>query len=239
MAKQEKEIPKTIQEMFDAGVHFGLIKSRRDPSTKAYIFGQKGNMEIFDLEKTSEVLEKALAFVTKLGSEKKNILFVSSKNESKPLVRSAAERLGMPFIAGRWIGGLLTNFPEIKKRSDRLADLSSKKEKGELTKYTKKERLLLSREMDNLEELFGGIKNLSRIPDALFVVDPRKESIAVLEAKRMKVPVIALASSDCNLKEVTFPIPGNDASRSSIEYILKRVTDAYLTAPVAAPAHTV
>ncbi len=239
MAKTDKEIPKTIQEMFDAGVHFGLIKSRRDPSTKSYIFGQKGSMEIFDLEKTSGMLEKALEQVSKLGTEKKTILFVSSKNESKSLVKSAAERLSMPFIAGRWIGGLLTNFNEIKKRSSRLVDLESKKEKGELIKYTKKERLLLDREMANLNELFGGIRTLTKIPDAIFVVDSRKESIAVLEAKGMKVPVIALASSDCNLKEVTFPIPGNDASRSSIEYILKRVTDAYQSAPVAAPAPTV
>ena len=239
MAKTDKEIPKTIQEMFDAGLHFGLVKSRRDPTTKSYIFGQKGNMEIFDLEKTSAMLEKALAHVSKLGTEKRTILFVSSKNESKPLIRAAAERLGMPFIAGRWIGGLLTNFPEIKKRSSRLVDLESKKEKGELTKYTKKERLLLDREMANLNELFGGIRTLTKIPDVIFIIDPRKEAIAVAEAKVMKVPVIALASSDCNLKEVTFPIPGNDASRSSIEYVLKRVTDTYQSAPAAAPAPTV
>ena len=178
-------------------------------------------------------------YFSSVSTDKKTILFVSSKNESKPLVRAAAERIGMPYIAGRWIGGLLTNFPEIKKRSDRLVDLESKKEKGELTKYTKKERLLLDREMANLNELFGGIRTLARIPDAIFIIDPRKEKIAVLEAKGMKVPVIALASSDCNLKEVSFPIAGNDASRSSIEYVLKRVTDTYLVAPAPAPAPTV
>ena len=238
MAKTDKEIPKTIQEMFDTGMHFGLIKSRRDPTTKTFIFGQKGNMDIFDLEKTSLMLEKALAHVSKLGTDKKTILFVSSKNEAKPLVRAAAERIGMPYIAGRWIGGLLTNFTEIKKRSDRLVDLESKKEKGELTKYTKKERLLLDREMANLNELFGGIRTLARLPDVIFIVDPRKEKIAVLEAIGMKVKVIALASSDCNLKEVAFPIAGNDASRSSIEYVLKRITDTYLSAPAPEPVVT-
>ncbi len=227
MTKTDKEIPKTIQEMFNAGVHFGLIKSRRHPSNKDYIFGQKGSLEIFNLEITSELLEKALAYVTDLGKNKKNILFVSSKNEAKPLVRSAAERINMPFIAGRWIGGLFTNFPEMKKRCEKLADLESKKEKGELTKYTKKERLLLDREMDNLNELFGGVRNMARIPDAIFIIDPRKEAIAVKEAKKVKVPVIALSGTDCNLLGIDFPIPGNDASRSSIEYILKRVTDAY------------
>ncbi len=227
MSKQETQIPKAIQDMFTAGAHFGLIKSRRHPSQKPFIFGQKNSIEIINLEKTNEHLEKALAFIAELGKAKKTILFVSSKSEARSLIRSGAEVLGLPFIAGRWIGGLLTNFNEVKKRIEKLKTLEEQKEKGELSKYTKKERLLIDREIEKLNELFGGVRNLTKIPDALFIVDPRKESIAVAEAVKTHVPVVALASTDCDISSVDFPITANDSSRSSIEYFIKRIKEAY------------
>jgi small subunit ribosomal protein S2 len=193
--KTEVKLPANIEEMLKAGAHFGFLRSRRHPSFKQLIVGTKNMTEVIDLEKTEELLKKAEEFVSTLAANKKTILFAASKSEAKDIIRKHAEAIGMPFVAGRWIGGALTNFTEIKKRVARLEDLTSKKEKGELMKYTKKERLMFDREIDNLTEMFSGLKTLSRIPDAVFVVDSKKEDIAVAEAKKMKVPVIALLSS--------------------------------------------
>lgn len=220
-------LPKNIQEMFTAGAHFGFSKARRHPSFKAFIYGQKNNTEIVDLEKTEGLLQNALDFIASLGKDKKTVLFVASKSEAREIVKRAAETLNMPYVAGRWIGGTITNFDQIKKRVARLEDLISKKEKGELGKYTKKERLLFDREIENLLRFFGGIRNLSKLPDAIFVVDSKKEHIAVAEALRFKIPVVALMGTDCDLKAVNYPIPGNDASRSSIEYFVSKIADAY------------
>ena len=222
-----QKLPQNIEEMLKAGAHFGFLKSRRHPSFKSYICGTKNMTEVIDLEKTDELLKKAEEFVSELGKNKKTILFAASKSEAKDIVRKYAEEIGMPFVAGRWIGGALTNFGEIKKRVSRLNELVEKKEKGELMKYTKKERLMFDREIENLTEMFSGLKNLSKIPDAVFVVDSKKEEIAVAEAKKTKVPVIALLSSDCDIKEIKYPIPGNDASKASIEYFVSRITNAY------------
>ncbi len=225
--KSVTKLPAHIEEMLKAGAHFGFLKSRRHPSFKPFIVGTKNMTEVIDLEQTGELLKKAEAFVTELAKAKKTLLFAASKSEAKEIVRKHAEAINMPFVSGRWIGGALTNFSEIKKRVSRLYDLTDKKEKGELLKYTKKERLMFDREIDNLTEMFAGLKNLSKIPDAVFVVDSKKEYIAVSEAGKMKVPVIALASSDCDIAKVSYPIPGNDASKTSIEYFVSRIAEAY------------
>lgn len=225
--KNETKLPKDIQDMFTAGAHFGFSKSRRHPSFKPFIFGLKNETEIVDLEKTEKLLAKAVEFVANLAKEKKTILFVASKSEAKEIIRRTAEALGAPYVSGRWIGGTITNFDQVKKRVARLDELTSKKEKGELGKYTKKERLLFDREIENLLKYFGGIRNLSKVPDALFVVDPKKEHIAVAEAKKHNIPVVALASTDCDLSSVSYPIPANDASRSSIEYFVGKISEAY------------
>jgi small subunit ribosomal protein S2 len=227
MTTKTDTLPGKIDEMLKVGAHFGFLRARRHPSFKSYIVGQKNMTEVIDLEKTGEALKAAEDFAESLGKAKKTILFVSSKSEAKEIVRRHAEASNMPFVAGRWIGGILTNWPEIKKRIARLDDLVSKRDKGELMKYTKKERLMFDREIDNLTEMFSGLKTLTKAPDALFVIDPKKESIAVAEAKRMKVPVIALASSDCNLKDALYPIPGNDAAKASIEYFVAQVAAAF------------
>jgi small subunit ribosomal protein S2 len=228
----QQKLPKEIEEMFTAGAHFGFSKSRRHPSFKAFIYGQKNNTEILNLEKTEDLLGKALKFVSALGEAKKTILFVGGKSEAKEIIKRSAESIGAPYVAGRWIGGTITNFDQIKKRVARLEDLISKREKGELGKYTKKERLNFDKEIENLLRFFGGIRTMSKIPDALFVVDSKNEAIAITEARKFKIPVIALSSSDCDLTVVTHPIPANDTSRSSIEYFVGKIVDAYKASPI-------
>lgn len=223
----ENTISAKVQDMFNAGAHFGFSKARRHPTFKPIIFGAKNGTEILNLEVTENYLDKAVEFVTKLASEKKTILFVGSKSEARDLVRASALSINMPYVSDRWIGGTLTNFEQMKKRVARLEDLVSQKEKGELVKYTKKERLLIDREIDKLIRFFDGVRGLNKVPDALFIVDPKKEHIAVAEALKMNIPTIALASSDCDISKITFPIPANDSARTSIEYFVKAIADTY------------
>ncbi|MFZ3020403.1 MAG: 30S ribosomal protein S2 [Minisyncoccia bacterium] len=216
-----------IDVLSKAGVHYGRQRGRRHPSAKDFIFGTKGNIEIFDLESTKTMLERALVAAQAVGEKGGQILMVAGKSEAKGAVKDAASSAGLPFVAGRFIGGTLTNFPEIKKRVARLESLTEQKEKGELAKYTKKERLLLDREIDSLREMFGGITPMRSLPAMLYVVDPRKENIAVREANLLNIPVMALAGSDCNMKELTYAIPGNDALPSSVRLITDKIAHAY------------
>jgi len=216
-----------VDALFSAGAHFGFVKSRRHPSAKPFIFGVKNKIEIFDLEKTSESLKKALGFIEEVAAKNGKILFVSGKNEAKGAITAIGEALVMPYVAGRFIGGTLTNFPEIKKRVDKLESWVSQKEKGELVKYTKKERLLIDREINKLREFFFGLSVMKSLPQAVFVIDAKREFIAVKEAQKMNIPVIALCGTDNNLNEVEFPIPGNDSSKASIEFFLNKIATAY------------
>ena len=216
-----------IEGLFSVGAHFGFIKSRRHPSAKPFIYGVKNRVEIFDLEKTSESLHRALEFIETLGSKNATILFVSGKNEAKLAIIKTAAELTQPYVAGRFIGGSITNFSEIRKRVERLESLTDQKEKGELSKYTKKERLLIDREIERLKEFFSGLSLMKSLPQAMFVVDAKHESTAVKEAKKKNIPVIALCGTDNDLAEVQYPIPGNDASKGSIEFFLQKIVDAY------------
>jgi len=216
-----------IDQMFSAGAHFGLGRSRRHPTVAPFIFGTKNRTDIFDLEKTEKTLEAAKAFVTALGKEGKTILFVGGKKEASALVKTAAMSLNMPYVEGRWIGGTLTNFGNIRKRIERYEKLISDREKGELAKYTKRERMLIDREIAKLERMFLGIVSLKKMPELLFLIDPRKEQNAIGEAGHAKIPVMALASSDCNISEVKFPIVGNDAAKASIQFFLSEIAAAY------------
>ncbi len=216
-----------IDGLFKAGAHFAYAKSRRHPSTKSYIFGAKNKVEIFDLEKTSELLEKTKAYLKTLGAEGKQILFVGGKPESRDVIKNAAISIGMPYVAGRWIGGSLTNFGQIRSRIDKMLTLIDQREKGELAKYTKKERLLIDREIAKLTIFFSGLVPLKGMPAAIFVIDSKKEKIAVLEAKKMNIPVIALIGSDCDISEVDHAIVGNDASITSIRFFVDHVVKAY------------
>ena len=225
--KNIKNSDKMIDEMFKVGAHYGYSKSRRHPTVSPYIFGAKNRVEIIDLTKTSDLLKNALDFVSGLAKEGKQVLFVGGKNEAKDIVKKAAISIEMPYVAGRWIGGTFTNFSEIKKRIAKLEDLTKQKEKGELSKYTKKERLVIDRNIDNLDRFFSGLLLMKEMPKAIFVVDPKKELISVTEAKKMGIPVIALASSDCDIKEIDYPILANDSATSSISFFVNEIAETY------------
>lgn len=224
---QKNSETSVIDALFSAGAHFGFVKSRSHPSVKPFILGSKNNIEIFDLKKTSKELEKVTTFIEERGKEKTSILFVGGKSEAREAIIKAGIELGMPYVAGRWIGGTLSNFSEIKKRIARLAELTEQKEEGELAKYTKKERLLIDREIDRLTIFFGGLSQLKSLPKLLVVIDPEKESIAVKEARKINIPVVALAGSDSNLYKLDYVMPGNNSSRQSVAYILDKIVAAY------------
>ncbi len=213
--------------MYKIGAHYGFIKSRRHPTVKPFIFGVKNKIEIFDLEKTEGQLESALDFVQKVASTGKQVLFIGSKSEARQAIKEAADRIAQPYVASRWIGGTFTNFDVIRKRVEKLLDLTSQKEKGELTKYTKKERVMIDREIERLNDLFGGISGMPHLPGAIFVVDSKKEHIAVAEAIEKKIPVIALAGSDCDVSVVNYPVVANDSSIDSVKYFTDKVSEAY------------
>lgn len=226
--EKESNIKDTsIEALFSVGAHFGFIKSRRHPSVKPFIFGVKNKIEIFDLEKTKKSLDQALAFISEVASKKGSVLFVGGKNEAKNAIEKFAGIIGQPFVSGRWIGGTLTNFSEIKKRINKLETLLEEKEKGLLAKYTKKERLLIDKDIEKMKLYFSGLTPMQNLPKVLFIIDPKKEEIALKEAKYLGIPVIALAGSDCDIRAVDFPIPANDSSKMSIEFFLEKVADSY------------
>ncbi|MDO8492106.1 MAG: 30S ribosomal protein S2 [bacterium] len=235
-----KETNPQIEALFKAGAHFGYSKSRRHPSASPYIFGAKNRVEIFDLEATSGTLNVAKEFIRNLGRDGKTILLISGKSEGKNAIKDGATAINMPYVAGRFIGGTLTNFPQIRKRIDKLEKLLGERESGELNRYTKKERLLIDRDIDRLTHDFGGIVSLKQFPSALVLIDPKREHNAVKEAQRLKIPIVALANSDCNLREVAYPVPGNDSLKKSVEFFIGEIVSAYQegkkTAAIVAPA---
>ena len=217
-----------IKTLFDAGAHVGYARTRRHPSADPFLFATKDRTDIFNLEETEKRLEKAVAFAAGLAQNGKQIIFVGGKHEAQEVVKAAAVRAGLPYVAGRWIGGTLTNFKIIRKRIDRLEKLMQERETGELAKYTKKERLMIDREIDELLNRFGGIVSVRDLPAALFVVDTRHEHTAVQEANQLKIPVIGLSSSDCDFSKVQYPIPANDTSVKSIRYVVDEIAEAYM-----------
>ncbi len=217
-----------VDRLFETGAHFAQVKSRRHPSMKRFVLGTKSKVEIFDLTKTDEQLAKAKAAMSALARDGKVILFVGGKREVSDQVREVAQRIGQPFVAGRWLGGTVSNFVEIKKRIDRLADLEQKRDSGELAKtHTKLERVFIDREIARLEERLGGIRNLARRPDAMVIVDAKHEAHATKEARDAGIPVIGIMSSDNNLADAAFPIVTNDASRKTVELVLGELASAY------------
>ena len=216
-----------IKSLFEAGAHFGYSRTRRHPSCVPFLYGAKGGTDIIDLEKTCVQLSSALDAVRECAAKGKTILFVGTKPEAREAVEETATSLGLPYETYRWIGGSLTNFPEIRKRVERLRTLKTQKERGDLNVYSKKERRDMEDETVRLSRNFGGVSTLDRLPEALFIIDPRHEDIAVTEAKQTGVTVIALANSDCDVKNLAYPISGNDGARSSITLFLKQVKEAY------------
>lgn len=217
-----------LKRLFDTGAHFAQVKSRRHPSMKPYLVGSKGRQEIIDLVKTTEQLEAAKSVMETLAKEGKTVLFVGGKAEIATLVKKAAQDIAAPFVAGRWLGGTLSNWSEIKKRIDRLAELTDKGATGTLAKqHTKLELVRLDREKKKLLERFDGITTLVKRPDALLVVDTKHEKHAVKEANDAGIPIIAIMSSDCDVRDATYPIVANDASRETVRLILAELTSAF------------
>ncbi len=216
-----------IQRLFNAGAHFGFKKSRRHPTVVPYLFTTKEGVDIFDLEKTAATIADVKELLKQAGLTGKTVLFVGTKDESAKIVKSVAEGVGAPYVSNRWIGGMLTNLPEIKKRINRLEALTHESTSGELErKYTKKERVMIGREMDKLVFNFGGIKDMQKTPDYMLVVDPRHDHIAVTEAIVKNVPVIAIMSSDCDASKIDYPVVVNDSLQTSVALILEELASS-------------
>lgn len=216
-----------FHELLAVGAHFGYSKSRSHPSVRGFIYGFKNCQAVIDLEQTAKQLERAKEFVRQLASERKEILFVGNKIEAAAAVRRAAETLNLSYVASRWLGGTFTNWSQIKSRIDRLHELKAKKEGGELSIYTKKERLLFDKEIERLERYLLSLSAMNKLPAAVVVIDPRQEAIVVAEANKVKVPVVALAGSDCNLNGIDYPVVANDANIQSIQFFINQIADAY------------
>ncbi len=226
----------SIEKMFEAGAHYGYSKTRRHPSVASYIFTTKQKTDIVNLEKTEKMLFDACEVMKELGAKNKVVLFVGTKPEAREAVKTSAESINMPYVIERWIGGTLSNFVEIKKRIAELENYKIENEKGELEKYTKKERLLLSKKMEKLSKYYSGMIGLKKNPDAVFIVDAKKEHIAATEARKSKVPVVALVNTDSNVKGITHFIVGNDASRQSVALFTKALANAYKAGQMSVPA---
>ena len=225
--RQGREVEKdpVIEEMLAAGLHFGHKTSKTHPKMKPYIGGVRNTVHIFDLTKTKEKLAEALEAIGKLKAEGKNLLLVGTKIQIKGMIKETAQALGFPYICERWIGGTLTNFEGISKRIQRLLEIEKMKESGDIAKYTKKEQAKLEEERNGLEVKFGGIKNLAKLPDALFVCDMDKNELAVKEARQKGITTFAVCDTNCDPSLLDFPIPANDDAVSSIAYILARLKE--------------
>lgn len=233
---EHTEIEKTlVDELFAVGAHMGYSKSRRHPTQKPYIFGSKNGNEIFDLEKTALQLSAAEEVARAAGRSRGQMLLVGTKFEVKSTVRAQAEAACIPYVSERWLGGTLTNFPEMRKRVGRLEDLTMRKDKNLLTMYTKKERLLLDREIEKLLRFFSGVVTMKAPPALMCIIDPREEKTAVAEAKQLKIPVIALAGSDCNISDIRAVVSANDASRAATTFFITRIITAYTEGVKEAP----
>jgi small subunit ribosomal protein S2 len=220
-----------MQRLFNAGAHFGFRKSRRHPTVTKYLFTTKEGVDIFDLQKTTGSLEVAREVLKQAGLTGKTVLFVGTKDESAQLVKQVAERAKAPYVTNRWIGGMITNFSEIKKRINRLEALNHEKESGELErKYTKKERVVIDREIEKLSFNFAGISSMNKNPDLVVVVDPRHDAIAVSEAVAKNIPVIAIMGSDCDASKITYPVVANDSLQASVDLLLKELVTTYIEA---------
>ncbi|MFZ2500603.1 MAG: 30S ribosomal protein S2 [Minisyncoccia bacterium] len=222
-----------IKRLFDTGAHFAQVKARRHPSMKPFLVGAKGRQEIIDLVQTVEQLESAKKAMATLAKEGKTILFIGGKVEIAALVKKAAQDINAPYVATRWLGGTISNWVEIKKRIDRLVELSDASS-GTMTKqHTKLELVKMNREKTRLEERLDGITTLAKRPDALLVIDSKHEKYAVKEANEAGIPIIALMSSDCNAKEVAYPIVANDSSRETVKLVLAELVEAFQKGQVA------
>lgn len=218
----------SIEALLESGAHFGHLTRRWNPKMSRFIFGEKNGIHIIDLRKTQLLLDFARNAAYELASQGKNILFVGTKSQAKSVVEAEAKRANSNYVSERWLGGMLTNFVTIRKSIKRLTAIDKMEVDGTFDRLTKKERLLLNRERDRLRKVFGGIEDMSRTPGAIFVVDIKKEHIALKEAKVLGIPIIAMVDTNTDPDLVDFPIPANDDSIRSIDLISKTIADAIL-----------
>ncbi|MFT4185688.1 MAG: 30S ribosomal protein S2 [Micrococcaceae bacterium] len=217
----------TTRELLNSGVHFGHQTQRWNPKMKPFIFTERNGIYIIDLKKSLTYIDQAYNFAKNTAAKNGKILFVGTKRQSQEVIKDQATRVNMPYVNHRWLGGMLTNFNTISKRIDRLKELEEiDYDDVAGSKYTKKELLLLSREKQKLEAVLGGIRNMEKAPEALWIVDTNKEHIAIAEAKRLNIPVIAVLDTNCDPDDVEFPIPGNDDAIRSVELLTKIIADA-------------
>jgi small subunit ribosomal protein S2 len=218
----------SMKELLEAGVHFGHQTKRWNPKMKDFIFGERNGIYIIDLQKTHRLLQDALQYAQDLAAQGRTILFVGTKRQAQEAVAEEAQRAGMPYVNERWLGGLLTNFVTIRKSLDRLRELESMSTDGRHERLTKKEVAQLEKERVKIEKNLKGIKGMKNVPDAIFVIDTRKESIAVQEARKLKIPVIGIVDTNCDPDEVDHVIPGNDDALRAIKLFAGRIADAVL-----------
>jgi len=217
----------TVVELLEAGFHFGHKRSRRHPKMEPFIFTSKNDINIIDLRLSVDLLAKAVEYVKKIGEDGGSILFVSTKKQATPLIEKYAQLCNQPYISNRWIGGTLTNFSVISKMINHFKDLKAKRDSGDFQKYTKKEQLVFSRKIDELDYLVGGIEKMTKLPQALFVIDVNHDNTAVKEAMKKGIPIVAICDTNVNPEKVTYPIPGNDDAVKSIDLILNLFAKSY------------
>jgi small subunit ribosomal protein S2 len=217
-----------MKELLEAGVHFGHQVRRWNPKMKEYIFGERNGIYIIDLQKTQRMFREAIAFVTNLIAEDKGktVLFVGTKRQAQDAIREESEKCGQYYVNQRWLGGLLTNFQTVQKSIKRLKDLESMQTDGRYEKLTKKERIKLDRERESLNKNLSGIKAMSRLPDAIFIIDVKKEEIAVAEANRLGIPIVAVVDTNCSPEGIDYVIPGNDDALRAVRLFASRIADA-------------
>jgi small subunit ribosomal protein S2 len=216
----------TMKQLLDSGVHFGHQTRRWNPKMKRYIFTERNGIYIIDLQQTLTYIDKAYEFVKETVAHGGSVLFVGTKKQAQEAIANEALRVGMPFVNQRWLGGMLTNFQTVHKRLQRLKELESMEQTGGFAGLTKKEILMLTREKDKLERTLGGIRDMSKVPSAVWIVDTKKEHIAVGEARKLNIPVVAILDTNCDPDEVDFPIPGNDDAIRSAALLTKVVAEA-------------
>lgn len=213
------------EELFEAGVHFGHLTRKWNPKMAPYIFTEKNDIHLIDLNKTAAKLEEAKNALQNIAKSGRKILFVSTKKQAKGLVKETAESLNMPFVTERWLGGMLTNYATVKKSIKKMQTIDKMGTDGTFEHIQKRERLVLNREKDKLQRVLGGIEKIGRLPAALFIVDIKREHIAVAEAKKLNIPTFGIVDTNSDPTQIDFPIPGNDDAASSIEYILKHIAE--------------
>ncbi len=217
-----------MKQLLESGVHFGHQKRRWDPRMKPYIFTERNNIYIIDLQQTIKLIDDAYNFVRDLASRNGTILFVGTKKQAQESINSEAERCEMPYVNYRWLGGTLTNFNTINQRVKRLFQLEEMENSGQFSLLPKKEVIILRREQEKLERVLTGIKNMGELPDALFIIDPKRERNAVTEARKLSIPIVAIVDTNCNPEEIDYVIPGNDDAIRAIKLLASVIADAVL-----------